>query len=333
MKSFFRRLLCILTAALTAAVLCAVPASAETAKLSKSSVNLPIGYAVTIKASGTSKALTWSSKDSEIASVKSSDGKSAKIVGNKTGSTYIYAEADGVSLKCKVTVRASFITADEDEIALKKGESEKITLTVTGSKKIAIRRSVKSVCSVSWGKWDGNKITLTVKALKNGSADIKVYEKEHADSAFKTIKVKAADGGKNVKEKDGDDSGSITEEVVALVNKEREAAGLSALKSDPTLNKIAALRAEEITRHFSHERPDGTSCFTAFEEQGIVNAWSAENIAAGSATADGVMQQWMGSSGHKANILGEDYTRIGVGMCEVSGGYGYYWVQVFTDDF
>lgn len=335
LKSFLRRMACVFTAALMTAALCAVPASAASAKLNKTSVKLPIGYAVTLKVSGTSKSVSWSSSDSDIASIKSSDGASAKIVGNKTGSAYIYAKADGISLKCKITVKKSFISADEDDVELNKGESEKVKLTVKGSKKITCSISDKDVCSISWGNWNGDSITLTVKAKGSGTAYIKVYAKSYSKSTAETIKVEV--GGHDDDDSDeigydDDDNESLTEEVIDIVNDEREDRGLNELESDPTLNEIAAMRAKEVAEYFSHTRPDGTSCFTALDEKGITNVYKGENIAMGSKTPEGVMNRWMNSSGHKANILKSNYTRMGVGLYIDSKG-NYYWVQVFTSDF
>lgn len=132
---------------------------------------------------------------------------------------------------------------------------------------------------------------------------------------------------------DVSDNTSSTEKVIELVNKERAAVGASALVSDPKLNEVAALRAKEIAESFSHTRPDGSSCFTAFNEAGIVNVHMGENIAAGQRSASEVMKDWMNSQGHKENILDPEFTRIGVGFFKASGGYGYYWVQVFTSDY
>lgn len=326
LKAFLRRMVCIFTAALMAAALFVVPVSAASVKLNKTSVKLPIGYSVTLKVSGTSKSVSWSSSNSDIASIKSSDGKSAKIVGKKTGSAYIYAKAKGVDLKCKITVKKSFISANEDDIELNKGDSETVKLTVKGSKKITYSISDKDVCSVSWGNWKGDSITLTVKAKSSGKAYIKVYAKNYSKSTAETIEVEV--GGHD----DDDDNDELTEEVIDIVNDEREDRGLNELESDPTLNEIAAMRAKEIAEKFSHTRPNGTSCFTALDEYGVTNVYAAENIAMGSKTPEGVMDQWMGSKGHKANILGSDYTRIGVGLYVDSRG-DYYWVQVFTSDF
>ena len=296
--------------------------AASSPKLSKSSTNLSIGYVTTLKVTGNKGNVQWSSKDSSIAAVKSSDGNTAKISGKKSGTTYIYAKTDGKTLKCKVTVKKSFITTSKNSLDINKGSSKAITITVQGSKDITVTRSDKSVCTVSWGKWDGNKIKLTVKGAGSGTCDLKIYTKGYSSSTAKTVTVNVTDPD------DPASSSSMTDQVVELVNKEREKAGLSALTADDTLNEVAALRAEELIKKFDHTRPDGTPCFTAFDEAGAKYFTAGENIAWGQKSADSVMESWMNSSGHKANILGKNFTKIGVGCVKYNGSY--YWVQVFT---
>lgn len=116
------------------------------------------------------------------------------------------------------------------------------------------------------------------------------------------------------------------EAVLELVNKARAAQGVDALTLDPDLCKAAAIRAEELGTYFSHDRPDGTSCFTVFDEVGIKSYHAAgENIAMGYTDAVMVMEGWMNSPGHRANILSEDYSRIGIARS------GSAWVQLFLD--
>ena len=76
-----------------------------------------------------------------------------------------------------------------------------------------------------------------------------------------------------------------------------------------------------------HTRPDGTSCFTVLDQNGINYFSAGENIAMGYPTSESVVNGWMNSSGHKANILNSSFTHIGVG-CYEENGY-YYWVQLF----
>lgn len=112
--------------------------------------------------------------------------------------------------------------------------------------------------------------------------------------------------------------------VLDLVNQQRKKAGLGILLMDQDLLSTANVRAMEITKCFSHQRPDGTSCFTAYPSAG----YRGENIAYGYPSAKDVMRGWMNSSGHRANILDEDFKSIGIGCYEYKGVY--YWVQCFS---
>jgi len=123
----------------------------------------------------------------------------------------------------------------------------------------------------------------------------------------------------------GDVTAQFGADVLALVNQARAAAGLAPLSgNDAALNATAAVRAKELVTSYSHTRPDGTLCFTAFPGVPMLNY--GENIAEGYGGAAAVMNGWMNSPGHKANILG-DYNTIGIGVYESGGTI--YWVQDF----
>lgn len=104
--------------------------------------------------------------------------------------------------------------------------------------------------------------------------------------------------------------------------------GLSALTVSTTVQQAAQTRAGELQTSFSHTRPSGASCFTALTEAGVSYARAGENIAYGQSTPEAVVQSWMSSSGHRANILSSSFTTIGVGCTVVNGTA--YWAQLFT---
>ena len=116
-------------------------------------------------------------------------------------------------------------------------------------------------------------------------------------------------------------------EVFKIVNQERENQGLNQLILSQGLIDGASIRAVEIEDTWGHNRPDGTSCFTAVEKS--YNSWG-ENIAAGYGSPEAVMVGWMNSTGHRANILRDYFTKMGVGyFYKSSSYYGDYWVQLF----
>jgi len=124
------------------------------------------------------------------------------------------------------------------------------------------------------------------------------------------------------------ENAAFVNEVIRLVNIERNKAGLASLSTDTSLNKASSTRAKEIVKSFSHTRPDGRSCFTALSDIGYSYSSAGENIAYGQSSPASVVNAWMNSEGHRANILSAKYTKIGVG-CHSNGGT-YYWAQFFA---
>ena len=118
--------------------------------------------------------------------------------------------------------------------------------------------------------------------------------------------------------------------ILSLVNKERTSRGLKALEGDDSLNKVAQLKAEDMAEngYFSHTSPTYGSAFDMLKAHNIKQKTAGENIAYGQKTAQTVMNGWMNSSGHRANILKSSYTKLGVGYAVSKNGTPY-WVQIF----
>lgn len=115
--------------------------------------------------------------------------------------------------------------------------------------------------------------------------------------------------------------------IVELVNIERANAGLNPVALSTNASAAALVRSKEIVKSFSHTRPDGRSFTTALKEQGINYRYAGENIAWGQRSPEQVMEAWMNSSGHRANILNANFTHIGVGYYQENGTN--YWTQLF----
>ena len=126
-----------------------------------------------------------------------------------------------------------------------------------------------------------------------------------------------------------DQEKTYIQQVISLVNEERAKAGLSPVTESSDVSAAAAVRAQEITGSFSHTRPNGSNYSTALDQSGVKYMGSGENIAYGQRTPQEVMNGWMNSQGHRANILNKNYTTIGVGYYQNANGVGY-WVQLFT---
>lgn len=122
---------------------------------------------------------------------------------------------------------------------------------------------------------------------------------------------------------------SVTAEVVRLVNEERAKAGVAPLTAESKAGAAASVRAKELETSFSHTRPNGSGFESALKEQGASYTTAGENIAWGQRSAEEVVNAWMNSAGHRANILNPNYTHIGVGHHQ-SGGTQY-WTQLFTN--
>lgn len=122
---------------------------------------------------------------------------------------------------------------------------------------------------------------------------------------------------------------SYAEQILNLVNKERAKAGLHALKLDTEVSAAASVRAKEIQTSFSHTRPDGRKFSSALTDNGIRFTGAGENIAWGQTSPEQVMEAWMNSDGHRANILNAKFTKLGVGHLKNASGRNY-WVQLFT---
>lgn len=325
MKSFFKKIICTVISAAMVLSLAAVNVSAAKPALSTKSVNIPIGSSATVTVNGASK-VVWTNNNTDIVSHKQS-GNTLTLTALRTGATYMIADVGGTKLKCKVTVKQSFIETSRDSVELEKGKSQTVTIKVKGSKNIAVSSSDKSVCTASLGKWNGDAAVLTVKAKKNGTATVKVYTKKFEGSTVKEIFVNV--GGQTVDNSPTEEE-LLAAEVIKMVNKERKAAGLSKLKSSNELNAVAAIRAKELIEEYSHTRPDGSSCGTVLDDAGIAYMVRGENIGWNQKnTAERIMKDWMESPKHKANILGKQFGKIGVACYKYDGKY--YWVQVFTD--
>ena len=128
---------------------------------------------------------------------------------------------------------------------------------------------------------------------------------------------------------DTDDSSvsDYEKKVVELVNAERAKYGLSALKLNTKLSAVARAKSQDMKdkQYFSHTSPTYGSPFDMMKSFGITYKTAGEHIAMGYRTPEAVVEGWMNSEGHRANILNASFKEIGVGHV-VSGNY---WTQMF----
>ena len=117
------------------------------------------------------------------------------------------------------------------------------------------------------------------------------------------------------------------QEVIRLVNEIRVQNGLSALTYNWELSRVARYKSQDMVdnRYFSHTSPTYGTPFQMIRSFGLSYRSAGENIAYGQRTPQAVVNAWMNSSGHRANILSSSYTQIGVGYV----ANGHYWTQMF----
>jgi uncharacterized protein YkwD len=141
-------------------------------------------------------------------------------------------------------------------------------------------------------------------------------------------------------DRDSDDQGtnppigcgnSQVQQVVDLVNAERAAAGVAPLAVDTRLAAAAQAHSDDqaATLTMSHTGSNGSTLADRINAAGYPWITIGENVAAGQPTAAAVVAAWMGSTGHRANILNASYAHLGVGVAYATGGYGIYWTLDF----
>lgn len=123
---------------------------------------------------------------------------------------------------------------------------------------------------------------------------------------------------------------SIENQVLQIVNQERSKQGLQPLTLNWELSRVAKIKSQDMRdrNYFNHQSPTYGSPFDMMRNFGISYKSAGENIAAGQRTPQEVMNSWMNSSGHRANILSSSYTQLGIGYV-AGGSYGTYWTQMF----
>jgi uncharacterized YkwD family protein len=120
-------------------------------------------------------------------------------------------------------------------------------------------------------------------------------------------------------------SSQFDQQVLQLVNKQRASTGLAALEMDENLSKMAMVKAQDMynNNYFDHTSPTYGSPFDMMNKFQITFNTAGENIAKGQPSPEQVMNDWMNSEGHKANILNSSFTKIGIAY------YNGEWVQEF----
>lgn len=158
------------------------------------------------------------------------------------------------------------------------------------------------------------KYQVGLSEIKSANPQIKNYDLIYPGQK---ITIPATDSGITAYE----------QEVIRLVNEIRAENGLKALTYDWELSRVARFKSQDMkdNNYFAHNSPVYGTPFQMIRNFGISYRTAGENIAKGYKTPQAVVNGWMNSPGHRANILSSSYTKIGVGYVPS----GNYWTQMF----
>ena len=198
--------------------------------------------------------------------------------------------------------------------------------------KVSDLENIKSRLDELCGQLNGNTTTITFPGCnlpENKPETTPPSEDTNTPESKPETTPPSEDANTPENKPEADKELTFAEQVVELVNQERTKAGLNAVTLDQNIASVALVRAKEIETSFSHTRPNGSKFSTALTEQGVTFKGAGENIAWGQKSPEVVMQAWMNSEGHRANILNKNSTKIGVGYYQNAAGRNF-WTQLFT---
>lgn len=298
-----------------------VKTAPSSVKTNPTSLTLGVGESYTISENTNSGSyanaanLKWASSDSNVATVSKGKANKATITAKGAGTAYIKITLyNGLTAQCKVAVKSApaSVKTNPSSVSLTVGESYTISESTNSG-------TYANAANLKWTSSNPNVATVTkrsankatIKAISSGTAYIKI----------------TLYNGKTAQCKVTVNNSKDIDEVLTIINKERVKAGVKPLAARADLIELADIRVKELSVKFSHQRIDGTFVSDLAEQKGIYYNTIGENIAMGQPTAETVMNSWMNSEGHRANILNSSYSYIGIGHIVKNGMH--YWVQVF----
>jgi uncharacterized protein YkwD len=263
-----------------------------------------------------SKKVVFSSSDPSIASIDKDGVIHAILPGKVTIKAMV--EGKSASFALEVVKKIELIRLQSLSIV-----SASTTMEISTSQLLTLKKSPSDANeAIEFISSDPSILSVStsgkVSAKAVGTATITVTNASNTLSDSVTIRVV-----------NSLDIERLIKEVFRLTNLERVNAGLPALTYNSVLEKGAMIRSNEIIKSFSHTRPDGSRFYTVFDDTYSFRM-IGENLAAGYTSASSVVNAWMNSEGHRANILKDGYTQIGIGITKDKDGR-IYWVQIFAD--
>ncbi len=231
-------------------------------------------------------------------------------------------EALGISVNWSAALRKVYATADDVTVILTV-DSEKM---IVNDKIITLEASpfimndrvlvpVRAVCEALSCTVDWDAQTRTVIVKTENYSEPSYNETIGGDPAY----VK----------KDME----FDKDLFEIINAERKKLGIPELIMDQTLSDIALSHSTDMAKrdYIDHTDPDGVGPFDRIDKASVSYVAAAENIASGFATAQKVLDSWLKSPKHSANILNAEFTKIGVGYY-AGGTNGTYWTVVLISD-
>ena len=201
------------------------------------------------------------------------------------------------------------------EIAMKKTLKNAIIITVAGATLSANVVAASHTVSRGDTMWKiASKYQVGVSELISANPQIENYDLIYPGQVLNIPSVNSG-------------AQKYENEVIRLVNEIRRENGLSELSANWELSRVARYKSQDMkdNNYFSHTSPTYGSPFKMIKDFGISYKSAGENIAKGYKTPQAVVNSWMNSSGHRANILNSSYDTIGVGYV----ASGNYWTQMF----
>jgi uncharacterized protein YkwD len=162
------------------------------------------------------------------------------------------------------------------------------------------------------------------QSVHNASDDKKILAGLVAVGLIAALSHHGDSSGNNTSPGNGSSSASEEQQAINLLNKDRAAKGLPALKANSQLTSLARNYARDMINrgYFSHYNPEGQSPFDRMKKAGISYTSAGENLAINTSVA-AAETAFMNSSGHRANILNSSYTEVGIGVVHSSSGQVY----------
>ena len=227
--------------------------------------------------------------------------------------------------------------AEEERIASEKASEEARKAKEEKASEEARKKAEQEASEKASEEAEKKKISLEEEEKKKAEAEAKAKKeaeakaKKEAEEKAKAEEEAAAKAAEDLNKARAEAMAHPSSSAIDIANAARAEAGLSALSYDGVLSSLASVRAAEAAQSFSHTRPDDRSCFSILDDNAVVYMTCGENIAAGQQTEQEVMNAWLNSPGHRANILNGAFHKVGLGYFDAGDAYGRYWVTIFTD--